>query len=246
MRRYIFLIRGAIVCSANFSTNGLELFNEPANQLEAGVFIGKDEAPYKDVKKWYKSLENKIEDITSEEIKERKSTYKRLPHIGPRKPKGVGPKVLVNKELSISLENANQFFLCNTNRKYGGRTPNGGYTLEEKMHGRGYAAAWEDFRYPKDMEQVEKGDIIYMFAKGIGIIGVGRAKGKCEILKSNNINRVAKSSEIRSTEWRVPVDWLDWRNAKDAYRYKSLNLTFRKITDQDLLGKLKKHFLNNM
>lgn len=130
---------GAIACSANFSTNGFELFNEPAKQLEAGVFIGKNEAPYKKILEWHISLKNDFKEITLQEIQERKLFYKIQRN---------NIKKLQNKqgdaesgELRYLLEHAKQFFVCNTDRRQGERTPIGGYALEQEMYNRGYATA---------------------------------------------------------------------------------------------------------
>lgn len=67
---------GAVICSANLSTNGLELFNEPANQLEAGIFVKNDESAYKEVLKWHKSL--KVEEIDPHEIEKRIKSYQKI------------------------------------------------------------------------------------------------------------------------------------------------------------------------
>ena len=105
------------------------------------------------------------------------------------------------------------FFVCNTDRRQGECTATGGYALEQEMFNRGFAAAWEDFRFPDHMKQVERGDAIFMFAKGIGILGIGTAKGRCEKLSPGNpdrIHNVAQKDNI-TFEWRVPVEWLmEW------------------------------------
>ena len=125
----------------------------------------------------------------------------------------------------------NRFFLCNTDRK--NSIPPNSSELEKKMHTRGYAAAWEKFDHAEHMERVKRGDAIFMFAKGgVGVVGVGRAKGGCEVLKPNDPGRIGGSSEwTRKSEWRVPVDWLDWRHDHDACRLnKPPRVTFWDIT----------------
>lgn len=101
---------GAVICSANLSTNGLELFNEPANQLEAGIFVKNNELAYKEVLKWHKSLSGKLKKIEQQEIKKRQESYKPTGHhIGKRRSR-IGREVTI-KEF---LNNPNQFglFFC--------------------------------------------------------------------------------------------------------------------------------------
>jgi hypothetical protein len=75
--------------------------------------------------------------------------------------------------LRYLLEHEKQFFVYNTDRRQGERTPTGDYALEQEMYNRGYTAAWETIRFPSCIPQVEPGDAIFMFAKGVGIIGIG-------------------------------------------------------------------------
>jgi hypothetical protein len=153
------------------------------------------------------------------------------------------------EELRDLFDNANQFFLCNTDRVQGERTPSGGYELEEQMHGRSFAAAWESFKFPAHMERVQRGHAIFMFAKGVGIIGIGRAKAGHQILKPNAPDRIRNFEYEDSTpEWRVPVDWLAWRRDSDACRWTGtgLNLTFLDVSEDQhsqLRAAVKKHFL---
>jgi hypothetical protein len=98
---------GAVICSANLSTNGLELFNEPANQLEAGIFVENNGPEYNDVLKWYKSLSEKLRKITPQKIKERQRLY------NPNR--GYQSKVtkLTVKEFLNNPDKFGLFFCCN-------------------------------------------------------------------------------------------------------------------------------------
>jgi len=146
------------------------------------------------------------------------------------------------EDLRILLDGANQFFCCDTNRRQGARTPKDGWELEERMHNRGYAAAWESFTYPSHMDKVEHGDAIFMFAKGVGIIGIGRAKAKRQVLEPRDPDRIGGNFE-NTREWRVPVDWLDWRE-KNACEYKGLNRTFWDVTkNAHMREAVGRHFL---
>jgi hypothetical protein len=151
------------------------------------------------------------------------------------------------EDLHDLLDNASRFFVCNTDRKHDVRDSNGKYVLEEKMRSRGYATAWETFKFPSHMKQVQPGDVIFMFAKGVGIIGIGRARKICEKLKPCDSDRIENFPDNNSREWRVPVDWLDWRDDdEEAYHCKSPNFTFWNVTgDQysNLRKGIRKHFL---
>jgi hypothetical protein len=85
-----------------------------------------------------------------------------------------------------------------------------------------------------------------MFAKGVGIIGIGQAKTKCETLKPNDPDRIGKFYESNAPEWRVPVEWVDWRSDEEAYHCKSPNFTFLNVkSDQysDMREGIRKHYL---
>jgi hypothetical protein len=123
-----------------------------------------------------------------------------------------------------------------------------GYALEQEMFNRGFAAAWESFKFPSHMELVERGDAIFMFAKGIGIIGIGIAKGGCETLAINNPDRIHNfPNEKKIPEWRVPVHWLEWTDEAGAFRWaEAPNFTFWEVTDESYKNfreNVKAHFL---
>jgi hypothetical protein len=123
--------------------------------------------------------------------------------------------------------------------------------LEEEMRNRGFAAAWETFNYPDHMRLVKSGHAIFMFAKGVGVIGIGIAKGECEVLEKNDPDRIRNfSDENKTVEWRVPVQWLEWKDEADAYKWKSPpRATFLDVTDarhKDFRENVTKHFLGSI
>ena len=95
------------------------------------------------------------------------------------------------------------------------------------------------------MEMVEPGNVIFMFAKGVGIIGIGKATGRCETLNARDPDRV---SNIHTTiEWRIPTQWLAWTDANDAYPWKSPNCTFWDVSEsqyEEFRSEVIAHFLN--
>jgi hypothetical protein len=96
------------------------------------------------------------------------------------------------------------------------------------------------------MEQVERGAVIFMFAKGVGIIGIGRATAGCETLAASARRRLRNFRDEENTpEWRVPVKWLVWR-PENAYQWPSPpQPTFWNVTVEsyaDFRKKLLRHF----
>ena len=132
------------------------------------------------------------------------------------------------------FETANGFFLCNTNRKF---DP----VAERAMHERRYAAAWERFNFSSHMERVKPGDAILAYAKGVGVIGIGRAEDRPEVLGSASSDRIRPGN---TSEWRVPITWLAWTEDEGAYQeWKSPNVSFFDVSqDSDLISGIKKHF----
>jgi hypothetical protein len=147
-------------------------------------------------------------------------------------------------ELEELFANASRFFICNTNRRDRKYTNSGGYLFEDSMHERRFAAAWEAFAYPKRMEEVRKGHGILMFAKGVGIIGIGVAREACETLMPGDSRRLYASD---FPEWRVPVTWLAWCDEGDAFPWPSArNATFIDVSGEkyaSLRQNVRNHFL---
>jgi hypothetical protein len=80
------------------------------------------------------------------------------------------------------------------------------------MHATSYAAAWEEFSYPNHMEEVTRGDIIFMYANRRGIIAIGQAKDGCETLPFGTPGVILNGMDTK--EWRVPVEWLIWEDER--------------------------------
>lgn len=139
-------------------------------------------------------------------------------------------------------------FWCNTNRAAGA----GGDSLERQMHSRHFAAAWTSvdhphgtFNYPEHMRRVRRGDMIFMYAKGIGIIGVGRAaESRLELLFPDHSDRLRDftTEGENEEEWRIPVEWLVWEEANPC-SVERLRSSFQEITNHaERIRKVRQHF----
>jgi hypothetical protein len=198
---YIFGSAAAVVTSANLTQNALD------SNIEVGVELTGDEV--RTLADWHTKLWTvgkplSVDDVaflqrSATQLRREYANFKRrttaqLTIEGER-----GENQLVD-EPSRTLETASRYFACNTDRVEGTRTETGGFMLEQAMYDRGYAAVWEDFRYPSHMQQVEAGDIIFMFAKGVGILGVGRATAACTILQPHDPDRI-RHDNTHTPEW---------------------------------------------
>jgi hypothetical protein len=237
---YVFDDKSAVVTSANLTRNALD------NNIEVGVHLSL--VAHKLIS-WFDALWNERAeelDLATLSKLRRETEGLRAEYSALRKTIEKEPTLVSEARLSVTsakrlrdlFKTASRFFVCNTNRKH---SPDD----EGRMHGRGYAAAWEEFRYPTHMDRVRQGDAIFMFAKGQGIIGIGCAKARRVILEPADSDRIKKKGTTR--EWRVPVDWLDWKKDRSAFRrLTSPNSTFFDVTG-DKYGPLRDgvrtHFL---
>lgn len=244
---YIFGTSHAVVTSANFTTSALD------SNIEAGIEITGDNT--RALAAWFDSLWKAARPITTELLadlqrhtsKLRREFAKLKSKVKSKMPTSPTPKP--KTELTDSLQQlfttANRFFVCNTDRREGSRTATGGFLLEEEMHNRGFAAAWETYKFPAHMELVEEGNAVFMFAKAVGIIGVGVATGPCETL---TVSQPGRLTYVHKTiEWRVPTRWLVWTDANGAYPWKSPNFTFWDVSESqydDFRADVMSHFLS--
>ncbi len=236
---YMFGNEVAFVTSANLTRNGLD-----AN-LEVGVQLTGSAA--RELTAWFDTFWKRAKwlDLAKMNKWKRDTAALRREFAALRKkaramltlPNGTSHSVPSPKGLRNLLDDANRFFVCNTDRRHN-------IDAEDRMHRRKYAAAWEEFRHPKHMERVKEGDAILMYAKGEGIIGVGRAKAARERLRSRDPGRVR---ETRTYEWRIPVDWLAWEeHDADALSWSSPNASFFDVTEDKYAGlrrDVRRHFL---
>lgn len=230
---YLFDDESAVVTSANLTWKALD------ENLEVGVHLSG--VAVTQLIGWFDMLWNRAEKMDLEilakwrqETKTERAQYLALRKMAEKQPPlSTG----LSTELLDLFDPGNRFFVCNTNRKHSQED-------EKRMHDRGYAVAWEPFHFRKRMGEVEQGHAIFMYAKKVGIIGVGRAKGQCQILKPGNPDRITLGS---TPEWRVPITWLAWKEDSNAYLWKGQQGTFFELSGdllQEAADDIKKHFLS--
>lgn len=249
---YIFGAFHAVISSANLTGSA---FN---SNIEAGIETDSNQVTQLTV--WFDTLWEIATPLTLAQLSDLQSKTRLLRDKYMELKKTVRTKLQLPEsrnqpeKLSDSLqdlfESASRYFICNTDRRHAERTPTGGYVLEQKMFVRGFAAAWETFNYTGHMKQVEIGDAIFAFAKGIGIIGIGIAKDECETLNLDDPDRILSyPNEENTPEWRVPVQWLEWTDEAGACRCNSpLTVTFYNITGSQydaFREKIRAHFLGD-
>jgi hypothetical protein len=229
---YLFDHQSAVVTSANLTRKALD------ENLEVGVHLSGIAVTH--LIGWFDTLweEADLLDLAIVAKWLRETEAERTAYSALRKKVEKQPALSTGLTKLIDLfETGNRFFVCNTNRRWSPED-------EKRMHDRAYAAAWEQFNFPSHMREVEQGHTIFMYAKGVGIIGIGRAKGRCQILQPGSPNRVTPG---KTPEWRVPTAWLAWKKNSDAYPWKSQNSTFFEVSGnkyQQMRNDVKKHFLN--
>src|SRR3984885_12747639 len=227
---YMFGIQSAVVTSANLTRKALD------NNLEVGVCLSG--VATAQLVTWFDTLWDASEVLDSElaatwlletqaereQLSILKKSVKKQPALSTGKA----------KKLQNLFEGTSQFFVCNTNRR-------NSVSDEKTMHDQGYAAAWEKFNYPTHMDRVEAGDTICMYAKGEGIIGIGRAIGAAEKLESGAPNRLLPHGERGG---RKPTEWLVWK-ADQPFPWNSPNATFFDVSADEYESfreGLKSHF----
>jgi hypothetical protein len=80
------------------------------------------------------------------------------------------------------------------------------------------------------MERVEPGDLIFMFAAGQGIIGVGCATGHRQGPFQPGDRARIRGDSWRAAEWHVPVEWLRWQPTAPC-PFEGWNATFYELSD---------------
>jgi hypothetical protein len=160
--------------------------------------------------------------------------------LATRKPFGDAMTKLGEKTNSAG-ETLVKFFWCNTDR---GAGTGGGNELEKEMLKGGFAATWVAFHYKAHMERVRRGDLIFMYANGEGIVAVGEANGGVKILGRNDSRRLREYEDGKHPEeWRIHVKWLVWEESNPCRIQKPLRPAFVEMKrDNRRLEEIRKRF----
>lgn len=250
---YVFGTTSALVTSANLTRNALD------SNLEVGIEVR--DGNVKSLIGWFDALWEKAHPLDAAQLANVRQQCAELcaelrrEHLEWKRKSRVELKFsrpsLVTQappsDLRELLQDARRLFVCNTNRARSPETATGGYALEEEMHRRCYATAWIPFKSERVMQQVKARSAILMFAKGVGIIGVGRAEAACERLAPHGRDRVGSCCTYKedAPEWRVRVCWLAWPGEEGAFPYKGQNATFWDVSGGELVKlreDLRRHF----
>jgi hypothetical protein len=242
---YIFGDECAVVTSANLTRNALD------SNIEVGIRVTGSAvqalANWFDAF-WITAARIDLRDLAEWEeetaaLRRAYSALRRQAGDAPRRRSEAVPAIRSESQFRKLLKKAPRCFVCNTNRKH---SPDG--ADENLMCRTKYAAVWTEFKYPTHMQRVEKGDAIFMFAKGAGIVGVGRASAGTEVLLPGDPDRIT-SEFVKDEEWRVPVDdWLAWvENDAEACPWKRMpNASFLDISGEqyrEFREEVSRHFL---
>lgn len=241
---YIFGDQSAVVTSANLTTNALD------SNIEAGVQVTGNAV--QELITWFDAFWKKANPLDLPKLSkwEKQTAALRRDYADlrtkastkPALPNEAMPSVRSPSKLLNLAVNAPRFFVCNTNRRH---SPDG--EDERLMRRSHYAVVWTDFKYRRHIERVSAGDAVFMFAKGVGIIGVGRARGRHQVLAPGDPARITTVYSDQQ-EWRVPVDdWLAWaENDEEAFGWKMPNASFLDVTKdayRELREGVCKHFV---
>lgn len=229
---YLFGSDFAVVTSANLTTNALD-FN-----IEAGAcFTGSTAQKVSD---WFDGMWTRGDQLDrpaivkwqreTDELRKKYLKLREKAKQGATLPTERPDNVYSADDLEKLSHPDARCFVCNTNRRWSGK---GVANDESAMREGRWAATWETFKYPEHMERVEPGSVILMFAKGAGVIGVGRATGKCQVLPPGAPGRLRRGVEYSTAEWRVPVNWAAWVDSDDeAYPWTMPNASFLDVSGQ--------------
>ena len=241
---YLFGNECALVTSANLTDSALR------TNVEVGVRV--TGSGVEEVASWFDRLWHRAEKINprdlaqldeeTKELRRQLAALRKKAGRRPKRPVETNPNVRSAADLRELLKEGRPTFVCNTNRRW---SPD--RVDEHLMRHMRYATVWTDFRWEKHISRVKKGDAVLMFAKGVGIIGIGQAKNGVEILKPSDTGRVSPG---KNYEWRIPVeDWLVWvEDDADGYDCATGNTSFLDVSgDQysQLRGGVRTHFLGD-
>lgn len=227
---YISDKRKAIVSSANLTHNGVN------NNIEVGVAL--EGETLQELCDWYETIWQQASPLTidlldslSQSIGEIESELSLVKQKMRSLDKRINSLIDIPASKLLELDNrSRKFFICNSDRRNGTRTADGGYLHEELMLSLGVAMAWENFSYPQHMSRASVGDVVFLFAKRKGIIAIGLVTEPVTI--ADGVSKERFSSVADTREWRVSVNWITQRNKSFAYHLDNPpQWTFTDISD---------------
>lgn len=115
-------------------------------------------------------------------------------------------------------------FMCNTDRRESLDLGHAVDHLELLMKTNSCAMAWGKHNWVDHTDSVQKGDLILMWAKGVGFIGLGEALAASKVLGPTKKGRLFKELDV--DEWQIPVKWLAWVPEFEAWPWTPPNCTF--------------------
>jgi len=254
---YIFADGSAVITSANLTGNALDSNIEVGHQFSGDAVTG--------LSRWFDTIWHGGRQLAASDVE---SWKKKIAPLRARWDQARSELLKLTSELLTGrpaegigdlFTGTRRFFYFNTNRRNEKPTANGRWKLEEEMRVRGCAVVWTTFKSERDMKSVQPGDVILAFAKGVGVIGVGVAKSGPTILRidaAESIYRlrtpIARDVTPNKREWRIDVDWLEWKRDSDAcplnrdvrgISQQPPNASFLDVTDGWIPEKVRKHFL---
>ncbi|WP_081645739.1 phospholipase D-like domain-containing protein [Litchfieldella anticariensis] len=213
---YIADRRKAVISSANLTNNGIN------NNIEVGVAL--EDGQSQQLHDWFESIWSEASPLTHDLLNSLSKYTDEIEHeLSALKQKIRKFDKHINSTISKPNESrllefddgSRQFFICNSDRRNGTRTADGGHLHEELMLSLGTAMAWEKFRYSEHMSRARVGDIIFLFAKRKGVIAVGVVVEPVKVADGESKKQLSPVSD--TTEWRISVNWITQRNKSLAY-----------------------------
>jgi hypothetical protein len=116
------------------------------------------------------------------------------------------------------------------------------------MHAQNFAAIWDyplhwpwHVNYVAHMQRVQGADLVFMFRRKLGIIGVGQATGPMQKpLLPGDPHRI-RGAGWNALEYRVQVKWIRWQPDNPCRGFGS-PWAFYNVTDRPRLAAVLAHF----
>ncbi len=210
---YIVDQKCSVLSSANFTYSAMN------KNIEIGIALKEQES--KQLFDWFESSWEGAEPLTKGTINRlielKNSSKKEIDIVADVLPnfKDKFKEILVkaNESNLVNLaKNSKSVFICNSNRRSDDQ-------CEKAMLSMNYAAAWGEFAHTTHMEEVRKGDVVFLFAKKKGVIAIGEVTGDLEKIPNDELEAKAIYPHFAAPEWRLPVSWLAQASDENAFLF---------------------------